>query len=194
MMPSASDPTLDPTVWTRLAAAVPAGRIQWRIDGASKAGRDGKFYARYVAYIDAGLVRERLDEVVPGEWELTIEALPAHPAQDAANTFAFKARLMVCAVAREDVGTGDSYKAAATDAFKRVAVRFGIGHEMYSMPTVWVGMSDDSKHAKPLEDPALLAARKHGASRQELRVSMNAARARPVAAGAQGDPYGLVGR
>jgi hypothetical protein len=32
--------------------------------------------ARFVAYIEANTVRERLDAVVPGEWDLTLELLP----------------------------------------------------------------------------------------------------------------------
>jgi len=119
--------------------------------------RDGKFFARFVSYIDAQTVRERLDSVVPGEWNLTIELLPSPAAGD--NDFpepaacAFKARLQILGVVREDVGMGKDYKQASTDAFKRVAVRFGIGHELYEMGQNWVQMDGDGKYAKPLEDP-----------------------------------------
>ncbi|HEX8944984.1 MAG TPA: hypothetical protein VF785_17745, partial [Gemmatimonadaceae bacterium] len=57
-------------IWTQLSAPLPAGVISWRQDGRA-VQRDGKFFARYVAYIDANTVRERLDAVVPGEWDLT---------------------------------------------------------------------------------------------------------------------------
>lgn len=119
--------------------------------------RDGKFYARFVSYIDAQTVRERLDSVVPGEWNLTIELLPAPGAGDSdlpePAACAFKARLQILGVVREDVGTGKDYKQASTDAFKRVAVRFGIGHELYEMGQNWVQMDGDGKYAKPMEDP-----------------------------------------
>lgn len=36
------------------------------------------------------------------------------------------------------MGTGRDYKTAATDAFKRAAVRFGIGHELYAFEQNWV--------------------------------------------------------
>ena len=120
--------------------------------------RDGKFFARFVSYIDAQTVRERLDSVVPGEWNLTIELLPS-PGGANDNDFpepancAFKARLQILGVVREDVGTGKDYKQASTDAFKRVAVRFGIGHELYEMGQNWVQMDGDGKYAKPVEDP-----------------------------------------
>src|ERR1700704_6880535 len=63
-------------VWSKLSAPVPAGAISWRQDGKVTA-RDGKYFARFVAYIEANTVRERLDAVVPGEWDLTLELMPA---------------------------------------------------------------------------------------------------------------------
>jgi phage host-nuclease inhibitor protein Gam len=65
-------------------------------------------------------------------------------------------------VIREDVGTGKDYKQAATDAFKRAAVRFGIGHELYAYEQNWVQMDGDGKYAKPVEDPAVAYARRYG--------------------------------
>lgn len=119
--------------------------------------RDGKFFARFVSYIDAQTVRERLDSVVPGEWNLTIELLPSPSAGEGdfpePAACAFKARLQILGVVREDVGMGKDYKQASTDAFKRVAVRFGIGHELYEMGQNWVQMDGDGKYAKPVEDP-----------------------------------------
>jgi hypothetical protein len=144
-------------VWARLAAPLPAGVAAWRQDGKAIM-RDGKFYARFVSYIDAQTVRERLDSVVPGEWNLTIELLPTPPGAGE-NDFpepascAFKARLQILGVVREDVGMGKDYKQASTDAFKRVAVRFGVGHELYEMGQNWVQMDGDGKYAKPVEDP-----------------------------------------
>ena len=145
-------------IWARLAAPLPAGVIAWRQDG-RPITRDGKHLARYVAYIDANTVRERLDSVVPGEWSLTLDLLPALVGAGESDSFstegtvAFKARLQILGVVREDVGMGKDYKQAATDAFKRVAVRFGIGHELYAYEQNWVQMDGDGRFAKPVEDP-----------------------------------------
>lgn len=142
-------------VWRRLSAPVDPQAIAWRQDGRPIA-RDGKYFARFVAYIEANTVRERLDAVVPGEWNLTLELLPTVSAADDmidAAPFAFKARLQILGVVREDVGTGKDYKQASTDAFKRAAVRFGIGNELYSFEQNWVPMDGDGKFAKPLEEP-----------------------------------------
>lgn len=151
-------------VWTALAAPVPAGAISWRQDGKPVA-RDGRHFARFVCYIEANTVRERLDTVVPGEWDLTLEMLPQlHGDDDSESVCAFKARLQVLGVIREDVGTGRDYKQAATDAFKRAAVRFGIGNELYSYEQNWVEVDGDGKYAKPVEEPAQAYERRHGSS------------------------------
>ena len=63
--------------------------------------RDGKYIARFVCYVDANTVRERLDSVVPGEWDLTLELLPALPgADDEPAAASFKARLQILGVIR----------------------------------------------------------------------------------------------
>ena len=145
---------LDKTdVWSALAAPLAQGTISWRQDG-RPINRDGRWIARFVAYVDANTVRERLDAVVPGEWDLTLDLLPPVPAvDDEGQACSFKARLQILGVIREDVGTGRDYKAAATDAFKRAAVRFGIAHELYSMEPNWVPVDGDGRFAHPLEDP-----------------------------------------
>ena len=151
-------------IWARIAAPVAPETIFWRQDGRSVL-RDGKYVARFVAYIEANTVRERLDDVVPGEWDLTLELLPAVTTTDDGSDAAacsFKARLQILGVIREDVGTGKDYKQAATDAFKRAAVRFGIGHELYAYEQNWVEVDGDGKDAKPLEDPQVAYDRKLG--------------------------------
>ena len=151
-------------IWSRLAEPLPNGVVYWRQDGKAIT-RDGKYFARFVAYIEANTARERLDSVVPGEWDLTLELLPPLPGLDDGGEGAacsFKARLQILGVIREDVGTGRDYKAAATDAFKRAAVRFGIAHELYAYEQNWVQLDGDGRNAKPLEDPGVVYARRFG--------------------------------
>ena len=153
-------------VWGKLSAPVPPSTISWRQDGRPVL-REGKPFARFVAYIEANTVRERLDAVVPGEWDLTLDLLPAvaSAAEDGDGAVcSFKARLQVMGVIREDVGTGRDYKQAATDAFKRAAVRFGIGHELYAYETNWVQVDGDGRAAKPVEDPQSAYERRYGSS------------------------------
>src|ERR1051325_4470069 len=147
-------------IWGKLSAPLPTEVIAWRQDG-RPIQRDGKYFARFVAYIEANTVRERLDSVVPGEWDLTLELLPTIASdENEDSTCSFKPRLQILGVIREDVGTGRDYKSAATDAFKRAAVRYGIAHELYAYEQNWVRVDGDGKHAKPLEDPAESYARR----------------------------------
>lgn len=141
-------------LWAQISAPLPKETISWRQDG-RPTQRDGKFFARFVCYIEANTVRERLDAVVAGEWDLTLELLPplAQDEPDSETACAFKARLQILGVIREDVGHGRDYKQAATDAFKRAAVRFGIAHELYAYGQNWVQVDGDGKYAKPIEDP-----------------------------------------
>lgn len=171
--------TNDP--WAALAAPLPTGSIAWRQDGKA-IERDGKHLARFVAYVEAHTVRERLDSVVPGEWNLTIELLPPPSGADDvdgadANRFAFKARLQILGIVREDIGTGKDYKQASTDAFKRAAARFGIGHELYQLGTNWVELESGAKGARPIDDP-------QAAYERRTNRSVATVAAQPVAGGA----------
>src|SRR3954464_1376673 len=149
-------------VWSKLSAPVPTGAISWRQDG-KVTSRDGKYFARFVAYIEANTVRERLDAVVPGEWDLTLELMPTLVADDGDGAqCSFKARLQILGVIREDIGTGRDYKQASTDAFKRAAVRFGVGNELYDYEQNWVEMDGDGKYARPVEDPQAAYNRRYG--------------------------------
>src|SRR4051812_49000882 len=152
-------------IWSALSAPLPPGVISWRQDG-RPVSRDGRHIARFVAYIEANTVRERLDSVVPGEWDLTLELMPPIASEDGDGTqCSFKARLQILGVIREDVGTGRDYKQASTDAFKRAAVRFGIAHELYAYEQNWVEMDGDGKYAKPVEDPQTAYTRRYGRAR-----------------------------
>lgn len=175
-------------VWARLAAPVAPDTIAWRQDG-RPIQRDGRVIARFVAYIEANTVRERLDAVVPGEWDLTLELLPALPGSSAEDGTAcsFKARLQVLGVIREDVGTGKDYKQAATDAFKRAAVRFGVGHELYSYEQNWVELDGEGKFARPVEEPSSAYARKLARSGGQTQPVEHAVPVAPGNAGSMGD-------
>lgn len=150
-----------PDLWAKLRATLPAGSIQWRQDGKPSL-RDGKWFARFVCFIDANTVRERLDSVCCGEWDLTLELLPPTGDAHGEAMCGFKARLQILGVIREDVGLGKDYKSAATDAFKRAATRFGIGAELYDYDLNWVQVDGDSRFAKPLEDPQVAYLRQKG--------------------------------
>ncbi len=114
---------------------------QWKIQSKSKDGKK----ATIVAYIDARDVMKLLDEVVgPENWQDEYQALDP-------QCSSVKCRLMLKVspgaglpeewVAKEDIGTASEYegeKGAFSDAFKRAAVKWGIGRFLYDLEILTV--------------------------------------------------------
>ncbi len=154
-------------VWKQLSAPLPPAAIRWRQDGRTFT-KDAKFFARFIRFTKVAYMRDRLDEVVPGEWSVHLEPLPHVTSIDddgkESRFFAFRCRLQVLGVEREDVGQGKDWKTASTDAFKRAAFAFGVGRELAETKLNIVQMDGDGKYARPLEDPQTAYERRHGKS------------------------------
>lgn len=86
-----------------------------------------------VCYIDARLVIERFNLVCPGLW--TDERYERTPR-------GLECSLKVADIVHRDVGEGDTDKALYSDAFKRAAVKFGIGVSLYATPKMFVAVAD----------------------------------------------------
>jgi hypothetical protein len=69
-----------------------------------------------------------------------------------------KCRLTVLGVSKEDVGEGDSLKAAFSDALKRAAVKFGVGRYLYRLEKQWVDYDPEKGRFTPptLPEPEAL--------------------------------------
>jgi hypothetical protein len=93
-----------------------------------------------LAYVDARLVLDRLDEVVGIDgWRDEYTHLP-----NGSVECRLSVRIAGVWVTKADVGSPseqpdehDRVKAAVSDALKRAAVKFGIGRFLYRMPQVW---------------------------------------------------------
>lgn len=170
-----------PDFWARLAAPIDRAEIAWRMDSAPKQfDGNAEWMARFVAYIEAPTIRERLDELCPGRWSLDMRALPPMAILEADRRepapYAMLVSLTVLGIPRSDVGQGKDYKQAATDGFKRAATRFGIAHELYSMQKLWVPVtSSDKFKARPKEDPSALYERKYGKNNHSAQPARPAA-------------------
>jgi hypothetical protein len=116
-----------------------------------------------VAYVDARMVMDRLDEAVgPAGWtdeyrilsdrETKTEAGPIRTLEVECSLTLF---LEDTGITKRDVGEGDTLKAAYSDAFKRAAVKFGIGRYLYSLPKLWADLNE----YKQIKDPEALKAR-----------------------------------
>lgn len=134
-----------------LAAPFQPHRVSWRIGSTTK----DKARGMALAYVDARDVMERLDEVCGVEgWQ---------------NRYSHTEGKTVCEIAikvndewiwKAD-GAGDSdieaEKGALSDAFKRAAVRWGVGRYLYDTASPWVELeSKGSSHVIPDRELARL--------------------------------------
>src|SRR5215204_3293310 len=117
-----------------------------------------------MAYIDARLIQDRLDEVVGVEnWEDAYKILP-----DGSVMCRLRVKLGDRWITKTDVGSpseqpdlGDRLKAAFSDALKRAAVKFGIGRYLYRLPAQWVDYDPQKRQiVKPPVLPAFAQPKK----------------------------------
>lgn len=85
-----------------------------------------------VCYIDARLVVERLNLILPDRW--------ADAYEPTAKGLMW-CHLTVDGITRSDVGEGDG-KGLVSDALKRAAVKFGIGVSLYATPKMILNLND----------------------------------------------------
>jgi hypothetical protein len=139
-------------------------KVSWRVGMVSKKNQKK---GRALAYIDARDVMNRLDSVVgPENWQdaYSFERERNVRKHDRyAKEYYFEDCLGRCTcqlslrIDGEWITKSDSAgetategeKGAVSDAFKRAAVKFGIGRYLYSLPSDWVDLDDYKKIVKP---------------------------------------------
>ena len=149
-----------------LVARDPEVRVIAEALSAPFEARDVKFKPQMVknnrclamAYIDARLIQDRLDEVLGVEnWEDAYKILP-----DGSVMCRLRIKLGERWISKTDVGSpseqpdvGDRLKAAFSDALKRAAVKFGIGRYLYRLKAEWVDYDTVKKQiVQPPQLPA----------------------------------------
>jgi len=119
-----------------LAAPFPPEEVSWRLGSTSKE----KMKGMALAYLDARAVMDRLDAVCgPAGWQDKYSHANGKTVCDigikCGDEWIWKAD-----------GAGDSdieaEKGALSDAFKRAAVRWGIGRYLYSLESPWVEIEE----------------------------------------------------
>ncbi len=114
--------------------------------------------AMALAYVDARVIQDRLDDVLGVEgWSDDYECLA-----DGSVVCRLRCKLGEEWVTKVDVGGpseqqdgGDRMKAAFSDALKRAAVKFGVGRYLYRLPAQWVDY--DPQRRQFARTPALPA-------------------------------------
>jgi hypothetical protein len=109
-----------------------------------------------LAYVDARVIQDRLDDVLGVDgWQDDYECLA-----DGSVVCRLRLRMGDEWITKVDVGGpseqpdgGDRLKAAFSDALKRAAVKFGIGRYLYRLPSQWIDY--DPKRRQFASTPAL---------------------------------------
>ena len=125
-----------------LAAPFDPNEVKWKAQAVS--GNR----ALAVAYVDARVVQDRLDDVLGvAGWQDSYKVLA-----DGSVMCRLKIRLGEQWISKVDVGgqseqpdEGDRMKAAFSDALKRTAVKFGVGRYLYRLPSQWVDYDAQKK-------------------------------------------------
>lgn len=123
-----------------------------------------------MAYIDARLIQDRLDEVVGVEnWEDAYKILT-----DGSVMCRLRVKLGDRWITKCDVGSpseqpdsGDRLKAAFSDALKRAAVKFGVGRYLYRLSAQWVDYDAVKKQLTQLPQLPAFALPKPKAAKAE---------------------------
>lgn len=128
--------------FARLAAPFPPARVSWRVGSTNK----DKTKGMALAYIDARDVMDRLDAVcAPAGWQCR------YPHANGKTVCEVGIKVGEEWVWKAD-GAGDTdyeaEKGALSDAFKRAAVRFGIGRYLYDVESPWVEVEPMGKSFK----------------------------------------------
>lgn len=118
--------------FSELSAPFPVDEIEWRVGSTNKEKTKGMA----LAYIDARAVMERLDDVCgPANWQCR------YPHANGKTCCEVGIKIDGEWVWKSD-GAGDTdfegIKGAFSDAFKRAAVRWGIGRYLYDLDAPWV--------------------------------------------------------
>jgi len=126
-----------------LAAPFPADAVSWRAQTLNQAGNS----AMALAYIDARDVMRRLDEVCgPENWS---DSYAETAKGRVIGTIAI--RIGDAWVSKAD-GAGDTdvegAKGGLSDAFKRAAVKWGVGRYLYDLDAVWAECETYERNGK----------------------------------------------
>ena len=135
----------------KLRAPFPPDRISWRVGSVTK----DKAKGMALAFIDARDVMERLDDVVgPENWQCH------YPHANGKTVCRLEIRINGEWIGKED-GAGDTdfeaEKGALSDAFKRAAVRWGVGRYLYDVDAPWVALEGEGRRIQASELPKLKA-------------------------------------
>ena len=136
--------------WDKLAEPFASTEIEWRLQSNGKT-RDGKVWAKVVAYINNRAIMDRLDRVVgPANWKDEFKAGP-----DGGVLCGLSIRVDGEWITKWDGAENtniEKVKGGLSGAEKRAAVKWGMGRYLYDLPEGWANIvdkrTDHSQNAK----------------------------------------------
>lgn len=140
-MAETGDNGLSSEQWREIARGLqaPFARtdVEFRVQGRAN---DSTGRAQVVAYVDARVVQDRLDDVVgPGNWSFDWEPVAIENGQ----VMLAKGTLTILGVSKSDIGSASNFEQSlgcVSHAMKRAAVHWGIGRYLYGLPMTWVNV------------------------------------------------------
>lgn len=121
----------------RLAEPFAPAELEWRVGSVAKSGKS----AQLLVYITARAAMDRLDEVVgPERWEATYKTGASGGLICTVSVLCEMPDGSWRWVAKEDGAENtqvEAVKGGMSDAFKRAAVKWGVGRYLYRMPSTW---------------------------------------------------------
>lgn len=132
------------TDFKALSAPFNPDEVSWRV-GTMKKDKTG---AMALAYIDARVVMDRLDSACgPDGWQCRYSHVGVTTVCDIAVRCGDDWLWKADGAGQSDI---EAEKGSLSDAFKRAAVRWGVGRYLYELPSPWVEV-DEWKKIKPPE-------------------------------------------
>jgi hypothetical protein len=150
--PSAATPAITwADVQRRLRDPFAPQDIEWRVQTAGE--KNGKPWARVLAYVTSRAIMDRLDEAVGcGNWKDTYRE---GPAGGVVCVLAVRLPGTTEWVTKEDAAENteiEPVKGGFSGSIKRAAVKWGIGRYLYDLEEGWATVSESGKHSAKTRD------------------------------------------
>lgn len=134
----------------KLAEPFREDEIEWRVQQSGK-GNKG-IWAKVLAYVSARAIMDRLDEVVgPENWQDEYAPGPGGGVLCRLSIY-FGDGLWIC---KQDVAENTDFepiKGGVSGAFKRAAVKWGIGRYLYNLEEGWANVGPNGIHFAKTKD------------------------------------------
>ena len=131
----------------RLADPFPASDIEWRIQ--SSGFKNGKYWAKVLAYVDNRAIQDRLDEVCgPLGWQNEYKAGPQGGIICGLSIWCDDKKQWVTKWDGSDNTQIEAVKGGLSASMKRSGSQWGIGRYLYNLEAMFAQTSTDNKRGQ----------------------------------------------